>query len=334
MANTATPSPSTQDGKDIRRLVLVTGASGFVGSFLCNQLTEKGFNVRRAGRSVIPINDGATFHTADLASESEWKLALQNVSVVIHLAARTHVLNEHADDPLTAYRSVNVAGTVALARQAAASGVRRLIFLSSIKVNGDSTSGAPFSEGSPPAPEDAYGVSKREAEEALQKISAETGLESVILRPPLVYGPGVKGNFLRLVDAVSRGWPLPLASVNNSRSLVYVGNLADAILACMDAPTAAGKTYLVSDNEDISTPALITNIARALGKRPRLMSFPPALLMLAASMLGKSAAASRLLGSLRTDSSRIRQELGWQPPTSQEEGLRLTAQWYYRRQNP
>ncbi len=265
-----------------------------------------------------------------MTQAADWQQALRDVNVVIHLAARTHVLDDLSADPLAEYRRVNVLGTTALARQAAVSGVRRLVFLSSIKVNGESTQGAPFEEGDLPAPEDAYGISKLEAEQALEQIAKTTGLETVILRPPLVYGAQVKGNFLRMLGAVARGLPLPLASVNNRRSLIYVGNLVDAIITCIGTPAAAGKTYLVSDGEDISTPALIGKLAAAMGKPARLLPCPTGLLMLGAAMLGKRAAAARLTGSLRVDSSRIRRALGWQPRYTLDQGLTATAQWYHQ----
>ena len=313
--------------------VLVTGASGFVGTALCERLTHQGFNVRRVGRGAAAINEDDYFRVDDLSRDSDWQEALRDAEVIIHLAARTHVLDDQSADPLADYRNVNVQGTSALARQAAACGVRRLVFLSSIKVNGEFTSGEPFTESDRPAPEDAYGISKLEAEKVLEQISGESGLETVILRPPLVYGPNVKGNFLRLLHAVARGLPLPLASVDNRRSLIYVGNLVDAITTCIDAPAAAGKTYLVSDGEDVSTPALIGKLASAMGKMPRLLPCPTGLLNLGAAMLGKRAAAARLTGSLCVDSTRIRQELGWQPRHSLDQGLNTTVQWYHQRQN-
>ena len=314
------------------RLVLVTGATGFVGTALCDVLSKQGYRVRRAVRSAPQAAAEDICLISDMTQAVAWQQALQDVSVVIHLAARTHVLDDHSADPLAEYRKVNVLGTTALARQAAASGVRRLIFLSSIKVNGESTRATPFSEEDTPAPEDAYGISKLEAEQSLQQIAKTTGLETVILRPPLVYGPQVKGNFLRMLGAIARGMPMPLASINNQRSLIYVGNLVDAIMTCIDAPAAAGKTYLVSDGEDISTPALIGKLAHAMGKSPRLLPCPPALLTLGASMLGKQAAAARLTGSLQVDGARIRRELGWQPQYSLDQGLSATAQWYHQAQ--
>jgi nucleoside-diphosphate-sugar epimerase len=314
------------------RLVLVTGATGFVGTALCDVLSKQGYRVRRAVRSAPQAAAEDTCLIRDMTQAVAWQQALQDVSVVIHLAARSHVLADHSADPLAEYRKVNVLGTTALARQAAASGVRRLIFLSSIKVNGESTRATPFSEEDTPAPEDAYGISKLEAEQSLQPIAKTTGLETVILRPPLVYGPRVKGNFLRMLGAIARGMPMPLASINNQRSLIYVGNLVDAIMTCIDAPAAAGKTYLLSDGEDISTPALIGKLAHAMGKSPRLLPCPPALLTLGASMLGKQAAAARLTGSLQIDSTRIRRELGWQSRCTLDQGLSATAQWYHQAQ--
>ena len=311
-------------------LILVTGATGFVGTALCEALPKQGFRIRRAVRSGPHAAVENACLISDMTQAADWQQALQDVNVVIHLAARTHVLDDRSADPLAEYRKVNVQITNALARQAAANGVRRLVFLSSIKVNGESTDTAPFSESSLPAPEDAYGISKLEAEQALEQIAKTTGLETVILRPPLVYGPQVKGNFLRMLGAVSRGLPLPFASVNNRRSLIYIGNLVDAIMTCIDAPAAAGKTYLFSDGEDIATPVLIGKLAAAMGKSARLLPCPPALLMLGATMLGKQAAAARLLGSLRVDSSHIRHELGWQPRYTLDQGLNATAQWYYQ----
>ena len=269
----------------------------------------------------------------DIGPDTDWRAALHGIDCVVHLAARTHVLDDHSSDPYAAYRHINVLGTTALAQQAAATGVRRLIFLSSIKVNGEATITHPYTENDTPQPEDAYGVSKLEAEEALKRIGTDTGLETVVLRPPLVYGPGVKGNFLRLLRLIERGMPLPLASINNRRSLVGVANLADAIIACIAAPVAAGKTYLVSDGEDISTPQLISRLANAMGMTPYLLPCPSVLLNSGAALLGKRAVASRLTGSLQVDSGRIRRELGWQPRYSLDQGLKSTAQWYHQGQN-
>ena len=314
------------------RTILVTGASGFVGQVLCSRLTQAGFAVHQAGRSA-PADTTAHHHqVGDYTQEAAWASALPGIDVVIHLAARTHVLSDHGTDALDAYRAINVRGTTALARQAAACGVRRLIFMSSIKVNGESTLVRPFSENDAPAPEDAYGLSKWEAEQAVREVAARTGLETVILRPPLVYGPGVKGNFLRLLNAITHGLPLPFASINNQRSLIYLGNLVDAITACLDTPAAAGETFLLSDGEDVSTPQLIRKMATALNKSARLWPCPAALLNLGATLLGKRDTGLRLTGSLCADSTRIRQTLGWQPVFTLDQGLALTAQWYHRSQ--
>lgn len=312
---------------------LITGATGFVGQALIAALHGQTGIVKRALRQAVA---GATINdtiVGDIGPHTDWQRTLQDTGCVVHLAARTHVLDDRSADPLAAYRRINVLGTSTLARQAAAAGVRRFVFLSSVKVNGESTAVQPFTENDEPRPLDAYGISKREAEDVLRRIGAETGMETVILRPPLVYGPGVKGNFLRLLRLIERGIPLPLASVNNRRSLIGVANLADAIVSCINAPAAAGKTYLVSDGEDISTPALITKIAGAMGRSPHLLPCPVTLLNFGATLLGKQAAAMRLTGSLQVDSSRIRNDLGWQPRYSLDQGLNATVQWYHQGQN-
>jgi nucleoside-diphosphate-sugar epimerase len=237
-------------------------------------------------------------------------------------------MRDESPDTLAEYRNVNVASTEKLARDAAAQGVRRLVFLSSIKVNGENTRDRPFTEGDAPNPEDAYGISKLEAEQLLWKISAETGLEVVVLRAPLVYGPGVKGNFLRLMNLVARNRPLPLASVRNKRSLVFLGNLVDALIVAMRSPAAAGHVYLVSDGEDLSTPELIRGIAKALDVPPRLLPLPTSLLRACGVMLGKKGESARLTDSLQIDSSKIRRDLGWRPSYSVEQGLEQTGSWY------
>jgi nucleoside-diphosphate-sugar epimerase len=307
--------------------VLVTGANGFVGRILCDLLAASGRKVRRAVRTPVPGLPDAVA-VGDIGPDTNWHTALEGVSGVVHLAARTHVLHETAMDPLAEYRRINVSGTERLARSAAACGVRRFVFLSSVKVNGERTTARPCAEGDTPLPEDAYGISKWEAEQALLRLAAGTGLQVVVLRPPLVYGPGVKGNFLRLMNLVARGVPLPLGAVDNRRSLIFNGNLADAIVNALDAPQAAGRTYLVSDGEDVSTPDLVRGLARALGVKLRLPSFPLAALGLAATLAGKRAELARLTGSLQVDSSRIRRELGWRPPFTLAQGLELTAKWY------
>ncbi len=265
----------------------------------------------------------------ELASNTVWDKAVQGVDAVIHLAARAHIMRDVAGDPLAEYRRVNVTGTRILARAAAAAGVRRLVFLSSVKVNGEHTGAEPYTERDPPRPQDSYGISKWEAEQALLENAAQSPMQTVVLRPPLLYGPRVKGNFLSLMRAIDRGVPLPFASIDNRRSLLYLGNLIDAITLCLDHPAAAGNTYLVADDDGVSTPDLIRGIAAALGKPARLMPFPPSLLRLAGTMTGKAAEAARLVGSLQVDSNRIRRELGWRPRATMAQGLAETVRWYH-----
>jgi nucleoside-diphosphate-sugar epimerase len=306
--------------------VLVTGANGFVGRAVCAALAAQGRRVKRTFREGAAAA-ADTFATGDLGPDTDWRGALEGVSCVVHLAARSHVLRETAPDALAEYRRINVEGTRALALQAARAGARRLVFMSSIKVNGEATE-QPYTEHDAPRPEDAYGISKWETEQALARIAGETGLETVVLRPPLVYGPGVKGNFLRLMDLVARRVPLPLASVVNRRSLIYSGNLVDAVARAIDAPRAAGRTCLLSDDEDVSTPDLVRALAQALGVAPRLLPCPVALLRFGAALAGRRAELARLAGSLRVDSSAARRALDWQPRYTFEQGVAETARWY------
>lgn len=308
-------------------MILVTGANGFVGRHLSRSLEAQGRNVRAAVRT-LGIGRPERSVVADVDAATDWLPALTGVDAIVHLAARVHVVEEPAADAVGAFRATNVAGTVKLARDAVRAGVRRFLFLSSIKVNGESTNGGPFTDHDEPHPDDAYGRSKREAEDALRDIARETGLEVVILRPPLVYGPDVKANFLRMLHWVDRGIPLPLAAVHNRRSLVYVGNLVDAIVRCLDHPTAAGETFLVDDGEPVSTPQLLRDIGQALQRPARLFPFPPALLRSGAALLGRGGDAARLLDDLVVDSSRIRAAVGWRPPFTRSDGLAATAAWF------
>lgn len=309
--------------------VLVTGASGFVGGALVRLLAERGKAVTAAVRRDIPLP--ALVRQAkigEIGPDTDWRAALAGIETVAHCAARVHVMKDDAADPLAEFRRVNVDGTRRLAEQAAAAGVKRLVFLSSIKVNGEATPDRPFRDGDAALPRDPYGQSKWEAEQVLADIAARTGLEVTVLRPCLVYGPGVKGNFLSLLGLCRKGLPLPLGGVDNRRSLVYLGNLTDALALCLDHPAAAGRTFLIKDGEDLSTPDLIRRLSRALDRRALLPPVPPALLRLAAALLGKGAAADRLLGSLVVEDAGLRRDLGWQPPFTVEEGLALTARWF------
>jgi UDP-glucose 4-epimerase len=315
--------------------VLVTGASGFVGLRLCARLAAAGHEVKAAVRcesaALAAFAPAARIvRVGDIGPNTDWRVALAGVDMVVHLAARAHVMRDSASDPLAHYRQVNVAGSERLARAAAAAGVSRLIYMSSIKVNGEATVNAPFRESDAPAPLDAYGRSKWEAEQALSRIAAETGLGVTVLRPPLIYGPGVKGNVARLLRWIERGLPLPFASIVNRRSLIYLENLIDATLAVMRHP-APGRTYLVSDAHDLSTPQLIRALARGLDRPPRLLPFPPSLLHLAGACTGQLDAVGRLVGSLQIDASRIAAELGWRPAHDPEQGLILTAKAYNAR---
>ncbi|MBK9161535.1 MAG: SDR family oxidoreductase [Nitrosomonadales bacterium] len=310
---------------------LVTGASGFVGQALCAELLFRGHSVCGAVRSRMSSISSAVpvAVVGEIGADTDWTVALDGVEVVIHLAARVHVMRENAMDPLAEFRRINVAGTEHLARCAAASGVKRMVYVSSIKVNGEQTSsGQQFSETDMPAAQDPYGVSKWEAEQALRRVASETGLEDVIVRPPLVYGPGVKGNFAQMLNVVAKGIPLPFASLQNRRSLICLGNLVDALIACSTHPAAAGQTYLVSDGEDVSTTALIEKMAHALGRNSRLFYLPPVLLRILAALLGRPEQIARLLGSLRVNDEKIRGDLAWVSPFTMEQGLQATADWY------
>lgn len=311
--------------------VLVTGATGFIGSFMCNRLLAEGYGVRGtmlASEKIASLVAGVQpVIIVPLGIETSWRQSLSGVETVIHLAARVHIMEDPATNPLDEFRKVNVEGTLKLARDAVAAGVKRFVFVSSIKVNGEETA-TTYTPDSSPHPLDSYGISKWEAELGLQRVASETGLEVVVVRPTLVYGPGVKANFLNMMKVVQLGIPLPFASISNKRSLIYVGNLVDALTMCAKHPTAAGKTYLVSDGEDISTPTLIRHIAAALNVTARLFPVPVQLMRLAGKLAGKSGVVNRLAGSLTVDSSRIREELTWNPPFTMEEGLAETARWF------
>ena len=310
--------------------ILVTGANGFVGRALCAEAMVRGMQVRGGVRHRCDLPAGVEHVVVgEIDENTNWQRALNGCDAIIHLAARVHVMRESAKNPLEEFRRVNVQGSEHLARSAAASGVKRFVYVSSIKVNGEETlDGQSYAERDLPMPHDAYGTSKWGAEQALHRVAEETGLELVIVRPPVVYGAGVKGNFAQLLSVLACGIPLPLASIKNHRDLIYVGNLVDALIACATHPNAAGQTYMVSDGERVSTPDLIRNLANALGKSNLVFPFPISVMRFCAGLLGKSAALDRLTQSLQIDSSKIRKELGWQPPYTMQQGLKATADWY------
>ena len=306
------------------RHLLITGATGFVGKAVCEQAVHHGLSVKGALRIRVEVPSCIEpFVVGEINGLTGWGNALRDVNVVVHLAARVHVMNDTEADPLTAFRAVNVDGPLNLARQAAAAGVKRFVFISSVKVNGESTqTGQAFTEADAPNPQDAYGHSKAEAEQGLRQLSADTDMEVVIIRPPLVDGPGVKANFAALMRAVQRGWPLPLGAVHNQRSLVALDNLVDFIVTCITHPQAANQTILVSDGQDLSTTELVRGMAQAAGVHARLLPVPVWSLQAGASLLGKGDAVQRLCGNLQVDMSKARSLLGWVPPVSVEEGLR------------
>lgn len=304
--------------------VLLTGATGFVGSRLAEQIDQRNcFDLTCSVRRPRTITNGREVLVGGLSGDTDWSAALIDQQIVVHTAARAHIMKDEVPDPLEEYRKVNVEGTLNLARQAAKAGVSRFIYISSIKVNGEQTPlGNPFTAEDEPAPEDPYGISKLEAENGLHEIASETGMEVVVIRPPLVYGPGVKGNFASMINLVEKGLPLPLGAIHNKRSLVALDNLVDLIITCIDHPAAANQVFLAGDGQDVSTTELLRGVGQAMGRPARLIPVPAGMLMFGAGLLGKKAVAQRLLGSLQVDISKARNLLGWEPPLSVEEGLR------------
>jgi len=305
--------------------VLITGASGLVGSALATDLMQRGIHdvrgaVRANSKAQLPEERRAL--VGDLGADTDWRAALSGIDAVVHLAARVHVMRETERDALSVFRRVNVAGTLKLAEQAAAAGVRRFVFMSTVKVNKEE---GMCVESDRPAPTDPYSISKLEAEDGLRFVSSKSGMELVVIRPPLVYGPGVRANFLSLMRAIARGVPLPFGAVSNKRSYIGVDNLTDFIIRCLEHPNARGETFLLCDGEDLSTAELVQQLARSMGRRPRLFPVPEWLMVAGAAILGRKDMAQRLLSSLQIDSSKARRMLAWHPRLSVDEGMRLTV---------
>ncbi|MFC1585325.1 UDP-glucose 4-epimerase family protein [Fibrobacterota bacterium] len=311
--------------------VLITGPTGFIGRPLCEKMAQAGWNVRGAvweQESDAMLPDGVeTVFIKSIGPDTDWKEALQGIEVIIHLAARVHMMKDTATDKLAEYRLINTAGTERLVKEAIKHSVKRIVYISTIKVNGEGSESA-YKADDKVCPKDPYGMSKWEAELILNKACDEGGIETVIIRPPLVYGPGVTANFLSLIRLVKSGLPLPLGNARNRRSLVFKGNLMDAIITCATHGNAVGKTFLVSDGNDVSTAELIRQIARSLKKKDRLFPFPISWLRLAGTLLNRTGMVDRLTTSLTVDISKIRMDLDWEPPYSMEQGLAETAAWY------
>jgi len=308
-------------------LILVTGANGFVGKALVRSLSsDPRFRVRAASRQITQFPERVDpIASPELGMDADWSDALRGVTAVVHLAARVHVMKDRSADPLAAFRNANVDGTLVLARQAATAGVSRFVYLSSIKVNGEKTGPQPFTEDDSPRPVDPYGISKHQAEVGLRIVAAETDMDVVVLRAPLVYGCGVKANFRRMMGWLHRRVPLPFAGIDNRRTLIALDNLVDLITVCLMHPRAANETFLAGDSEDLSTPDLLRRLGLALGTPARLIPVPAVLLRLGLAAMGFGEEAQRLCGSLRVDSSRARSLLSWDPPVTVDEGLRITA---------
>ena len=313
--------------------ILILGANGFIGRGLCCVLMECDYEVRAALRRACLYDDCAVQQkvvVGNIGPDTRWDAALQDMDFVIHLAARVHIMTEATANPLTEFRKVNSAGTMRLAEQAASFGVKRFIYVSSIKVNGEKTSDYPFTADDLPNPQDPYSISKAEAEEQLREASTRLGIEVVIVRPPLVYGQDCKGNFLRLMKLVKLGLPLPFAMVNNKRSMVSLRNLCDLLVRCLESPRAQGETFLISDGMDWSTPKLVRTIAHHLEVPARLFFAP---LRLAGRITGQSGVINRLCNSLQVDINKTQRLLDWTPPQPSDEGIRETVEWYMGNRN-
>ena len=308
--------------------ILLTGSTGFIGTALKKSIFEK-----KIYELITPIRSSSKdgydpkVMINSISQDTDWSLLLSDVDVVIHLAARAHILKEDSIDPLKIFRETNTAGTINLAQQASSSGVKRFIFISSIGVNGNETHNIPFKYTDIPKPIEPYAISKYEAEIAINKISSNSNMETVIIRPPLVYGPNAPGNFGRLFSAISRKMPLPLGSINNKRSLVALDTLINLIIICISHPKASNETFLVSDDEDLSTTALLKKISNALKIKPRLLPIHPYFLKICARILGKKEIIRRLCSSLQVDINHTKDTLDWKPPISVDEALKKIAEY-------
>jgi nucleoside-diphosphate-sugar epimerase len=306
--------------------ILVTGANGFVGKVLIKRLSQDGHLVRALLRKKIQVPySNETFLIPSINAKTNWTKLLKDRDVVVHLLARVHIMDDKAADPLREFRNINVDVTIALAKEAARQGIKRFIFLSSVKVNGESTFDRPFTETNLAHPEDAYAISKWDAEEALRQIAKETGMEIVIIRSPLVYGPNVKANFLKMMQYVKRGIPLPLGSIQNKRSLIGIDNLVDFITTTISHPKAANQTFLISDDEDISTTDLLRRIGECMENPARLIPIPPKILSFLFKIIGRQDFGDRLLGSLEVDITKAKKLLAWSPPLTLNEGLKAAV---------
>jgi nucleoside-diphosphate-sugar epimerase len=306
--------------------VLVTGASGFIGKYLCQSLLVQSIEIVTVTRTKANANKNITIINKELNKDTDWNDTLKGIDLVIHLAGRAHVMKDEASDPYKAYAEINIEATKHLAEQAALNGVMRFIFLSSVKVNGESTNKSAFKESDQPKPEDDYGKTKYEAEKVLSKIAQETGMEVVVIRPPLVYGKDVKANFKNLIKLSQSGLPMPFGAIHNKRSFIYIENLIDFIMVCIDHPQAANQTFLVSDDDDVSTTQLIKSIAKASSKKSTLIPIPLSWLTLVFKLIGKESLSNRLCGNLQVDISKAKTLLGWKPPVSFKDGITRTVQ--------
>ena len=310
--------------------LLITGATGFIGKQLSEAVAREGWPVSQVVRKSNKYDD---FVIENIVKDTDWSIALNNIDVVIHTAARVHIMSDTANNPLEEFRKVNTSGTLNLAQQAAESGVKRFIYLSSIKVNGEATTpGAPFTPDDIFVPDDSYALSKYEAEQGLLKLAEESQMEVVIIRPPLVYGPGVKANFLSMMKWLYKGVPLPFGSIHNKRSLVALDNLVDLILTCIEHPNATNQVFLVSDDEDLSTTELLNRVAVALKKKSWLLPVNQKILEFCLILVGKKKLAQRLSGTLQVDIRKTKKILDWTPPISVDEGLRKTSQYFIESQ--